>query len=141
MLANPVVVPLYADPMAWTLAFFAMGVEVAIVQRLLARTVNEASGLLGVLFAINLTTWFVFLIAVHLADGLGLNLPASITVLELLVVAAEMALLHSAMCGRLFSRNLGLRAITWRRALGVSIAGNLASIAASILVPLAVVWS
>src|SRR5262245_51858937 len=112
--------------------------EVAIEWRLLARVANGTTALQGPLFAINLTTWLAFLVAADFADRMRWSMGASIAVLEVLVVLVETVLLHSAMRGRLFTSKLRCRAITWRQALLVSIAGNVASIATSIVVPLAI---
>jgi hypothetical protein len=127
MLASPVIAPAYAEPFVWVLALVAIWAEVRAVMWLLRRAGNDVPGLLAPLFGANLTTWFVFLIAVDRADRWRLPMGWSIGVLGAFVVLVEAVLLHGAMRGRLFTCHLPVQPIGWRRALFVAAVGNLVS--------------
>lgn len=140
MLANPVVIPSYADPIIWAFALLAMCFEVWVVLQLLRRMHQNVKGLSGPLGVINLTTWFPFLVAMdHIVPAHGPAMTATIVALELAIVGIEAILIHALMRGRFFARGLSCRPISWRDALRVSFLGNLASVAMSIAVPLLVV--
>jgi hypothetical protein len=140
MLANPVVIPAYADPVIWVLAFVAMWAEVRSVLWVMRRLGSDVRGLLAPIFAINIATWFSFLIAVHWVDRAGLPIAFALTSLEVVVVVIEAALLHSATRGRVFTRGLPCTPLTWPRAVLVSFAGNVVSVAVSIVLPIGLVW-
>jgi len=127
MLANPVVVPAYSEPFVWGLALVAIWAEVRAVLWLLRRAGNDVPALQAPLFGVNLTTWFVLLIALDRADRWQLPMGWTIAALEVVVVLVEAVLLHAATRGRLFTRDLPVRPIGWGRALAVSLLGNLVS--------------
>lgn len=135
MLANPVIQPAYAEPLIWVLALVAMACEVQVVTWLLRRIGRASPQLQAPLFAINFTTWFVFLVAIDAADRARWPMGPAIAALELAVVLVEAVLLHSAMRGRLFTGKLGLQPVTSAQALWLSFAGNLTSVAVSLAVP------
>jgi len=136
MLANPVVVPMYAEPVVWGFAIVAMAAEVRTVLWLLRRMRRDVAGLAAPLFLTNLTTWLPFLVAVDsLPARSGLGLTLSIGGLELAVIVVETFLLRALCAGRLFARNPRCGTVTLRQALGLSFAGNLASIVTSMLLP------
>jgi hypothetical protein len=136
LLSNPVVVASHADPLVWGIAFVAMLCEVRVDLWMLRRLGRTSPGLVGPLYAINITTWFAFLIAADLADRARLPMGPAIAALEVAVVLVETVLIDSALRGRLFTRGLGLAPVTWPRALLVSFAGNVVSVAVSVAVPL-----
>jgi hypothetical protein len=136
VLANPVVILASADPTDWAIALLALVAEVRADLWMLRRLGRGSRGLWGPLCAINLTTWFAFLIAVDIADRARWPMGFTIGALEAAVVLVEMVLIHSAMRGRLFTRGLGLVPLTWSQALLVSFVGNLVSVAISLAVPL-----
>src|SRR5262245_57284347 len=137
MLANPVVVPPYADPRVWGFALLAMWAEVYTVMGLLRRFGSGSQRLLAPLVGINLATWMLFLVGVDCADRCQLPMVTAITVLEGLVVLVEAVLLHAMTRVRLFSRGVRCEPLTWSRAFFVSLVGNLVSIAVSIALPCA----
>jgi hypothetical protein len=136
VIANPIVVPAHAHPIVWVVALVAIWAEVRVEMAVLRRFGRTAPQLFAPLFALNLTTWFVFLIAVDAVDRAKWPMPGSIIALELAVVLIDAVLIHSAMHGRLFTRGLRLTPISGENALGVSFVGNLVSVAISLLVPL-----
>ena len=138
MIANPVVNPAYADPIIWGVALIAMWAEVRTVLWVMRGFGSDVRGLLAPLFAMNITTWFAFLIAVDHVLAWPLPRAPSITLLEVAVVLVEAALLHSATRGRLFTRGLPCTPLTWPRALLVSLAGNVVSVSVSIVAPLVI---
>ena len=140
MLANPVVVPIYADPITWGIAICALCVEVWVVLQLLRRMHQNVKGLDGWLGVLNLVTWIPFLIAVdRLVPSSTAGAIAVIAGLEVAVIAVEAVLLHGLLRGKLFAHGLPCRPIGWRDALRISFLGNLASIAVSIGVPMLLV--
>ena len=139
MIANPVVNPAYADPLLWGVALLAMWAEVRTVLWSMRRLGSDVRGLLAPLFAMNITTWFAFLIAIDGVHRWPLPEVLSITLLEVGVVLVETALLHSATRGRLFTRGLPCTPLTWPRALLVSFAGNAVSVAVSVVIPYAII--
>lgn len=138
---NPVVVPAHAHPVVWAIAIVAMLCEVRVDLWMLRRLGRASPGLVAPLYVINITTWFAFLIAADLADDAHLPMGLAIAALEVGVVLVETVLIHSALRGRLFTRNLGLAPVTWPQALLVSFAGNVVSIAVSLAVPLTLLLS
>ena len=134
MLANPILVPAYAEPIVWVFALAAMCAEVHTAQWVMQRLGSDVRGLFAPLLGMNLVTWFVFLVAVDRATRWPLPEWLSITLLEVAVVLVETALLHSATRGRLFTRGLPCTELSWPRALLVSFAGNLMSVLVSVAV-------
>lgn len=137
MLADPVVVPLYADWTVWVFALLAIWAEVRTVMSLLRRSGSESQRLLAPLVGMNLATWTLFLVGVDCADRCQLPMVPAIAVLEVLVVLAETGMLHAMTRGRLFSRGVRCKPLTWSRAFFVSLVGNLVSVVVSIALPYA----
>lgn len=139
MLANPVVVPLYAPWEVWALAGVAMWAEIGSEVSLLRR-MGWATGAKRPLVLINLATWLSFLLAVDWFSRQnlrGAHMVAAISGLEAFVVIAE-ALLMRAMIGRVpgaprHPPGLG-------QALAVSLVGNLVSIVTGIALPVVFFW-
>jgi hypothetical protein len=140
MLANPVVLPAYANPLVWTIALLALLAEVAVARALLARRGCRHASITHVLVFLNLGTWMAFLVAMELADrwrwleGTA-RAVTTIGLLELGVVLVEGHLLREMARGRLFSRDFGGAALGLGQALWVSLCANLVSIAISVAVP------
>lgn len=133
ILANPIVIPAYADPLDWVVAIFAMWVEMRTVIYLLGRRGNEDIGFQRPVLLANLATWLTFLVAVEwLVDRSGWNEWATISALELLIVIVEALLIRSASKGRFFSRHLRRTPLSFRPTLIVSLAGNSVSIIVSV---------
>lgn len=133
MFANPILVPSYANPFLWGLAILAMMIEVRTVAWLLRRMGRNVDRVKGPLGLLNLATWFPFLVAMDRAPAdTALQFTASVTVLEIVVMVVETFLIRELCAGRLFLREPACGTVTLRQAIGLSIAGNLASIAASV---------
>ncbi len=140
MLANPVVIPAYADPITWGIAVLAICVEIAVAQFTLRRFGLSDPHFAGPLFVINICTWFPFLVAVdafHIrADARG---APWLLGLEAMVVVVETALLYQACRGRFFSARTKWSPLSVRQAAWVSLVGNAVSAGVSVLVPVALV--
>lgn len=129
MLPNPIVVPAYADPSAWIFGFIGMAAEIAVVQRLLRRHGEVDPHSAGRLFVANVVTWGAFLVAVDRIDaGPGDVEPWHFALLEVGVVLAEALILQGlARRGLLLVKRASLE-LRLRRALLVSLLGNVVSI-------------
>lgn len=137
MLANPVVVPAYADPLLWCLAFLAMWAEIRTEAALLRRS-GWSNDVLGSLLLINIMTWVVFLFALD-TIATGSTPPVQPTILlEAGVVVAEGVLLWSAL--KLRARTGAGPALSLARVFAISAVGNLVSILVSIALPMALLW-
>ncbi|MBK8100978.1 MAG: hypothetical protein IPK26_28175 [Planctomycetes bacterium] len=140
MLANPIIIPAYADPFLWTVALLAMWAEVETEARLLRRF-GWIAGVVPRLLLINVATWLVFLCVLAWLSGRGLlyrpwpAVAGVIAGLEGCIVLVEAVLL------RLMIRRADVQGtrIPLRQAATASLLGNLVSIAAS-LVPVATIW-
>jgi hypothetical protein len=122
MLANPVIIPAYANPLMWAVALLAIWGEIATTTALLRR--HAAQGLARALFVFNAATWFAFLVAVDRLDAAGVKSFWSIAELEGAVVVVETGLLWIALRSRaLAPRPVGL--LTVLRAVFV---GNVVSV-------------
>ncbi len=133
MLANPVLIPAYADPFHWFVALIAMGCELGLVYFLLRRRGIETNALGISLFVMNIVTWFCFLFAVDTWHGYsGMIDMNKIALLELVVVVTEAYLINQATSGRFFSRNQSSGAVGFGRALFVSMLGNSLSVVVSV---------
>jgi len=133
MLANPIVVPIYAEPLVWCFAIVAMLIEVNTVAWLLRRTGRTVDRVKGPLGLLNLATWFPFLVAMdRVPDDSPLQFCSWVAGLEVAVIAVETVLIRELCAGRLFLRDPGCGTVTFREAFGLSVAGNLASIAFSV---------
>lgn len=64
MLANAIVVPAYADPITWAIALVGALCEVSTVCRLLVRWGKHVDRVAQPLWAIQVSTWLPFLVAV-----------------------------------------------------------------------------
>lgn len=131
MLANPIVLPPYADPLAWLIAGLAMWAEIDTEQRALWRIARTPRLLGEVLVLVNGTTWLAFFLCVHLLGETGRLTVASLVVLELAVVVAETFLIRAATRGQLFVRHHELRPIALRQACRIALVGNVVSLVVS----------
>lgn len=138
MLANPVVIPAYADPLIWGIALLAIFAEIAVAQFTLRRFGLSDPHFAGPLFVINICTWFPFLVAV---DAFYLRADAHgapwLLGLEAMVVVVETALLYQACRGRFFSARTKWSPVSMRQAAWVSLLANAVSAGVSVLVPVA----
>jgi len=140
MLANPVVIPAYADPISWGIALLATFMEIAVAQFMLRRFGLSDPHFAGPLFVINICTWFPFLVAVdqfHVRADAG-GAPWLLG-FEALVVVAETAFLYLACRGRFFSARTKWSPLSVRQAAWVSLLANAVSAGVSLLVPVALV--
>lgn len=134
MLANPILIPMYADPISWGIALLAVWAEVTVARAMLRRFGLTDVRFARPLYVINLSTWFAFLVAVDHwlvwpdADGI----PA-LAALEAAVVVVETILIFQACRGRCFSSRTDWRPLGVRQVAMVSLLANATSIAASLL--------
>jgi len=136
MLANPILLPAWADPFNVVIASVSMGAEIVAALAALRRLGRNRSGFVVPLIAINVTTWIPFLVAIELLIARsGWDRVTTIVGLELLVVLVEAALLRRASSGRVFSSRSRCALLGRREALLVSTLGNLVSIAVSLGIP------
>jgi hypothetical protein len=131
MLANPIILPPYADPISWLIAGVAMWAEIDTEQRALWRLAKVPRLLGGVLVLVNCTTWLLFFLSIHLLGQAERLTVTSLIALELLVVVAETLLIRAATRGQLFVRHHQLRPIGVRQACHVALIGNLVSLTVS----------
>ena len=134
MLANPILLPAYADPFHWGWAIVAIIIEVALARALLRRLGFADPRVVGRLVVINLVSWGLFLAALARLDVRAESGNAAwFAVLELLVVIVEAGLILVAI-SRAFSSASGqpspLR--LWQVAC-VSLCANLVSAAMSLV--------
>ena len=141
MLANPVVIPVYADPIVWSIGALGLVVEISLVARLIVAGRLQGSRVTDIVVLLNLLTWIAFLIAVDqlvapATDGVVLTL----TALELAVVVVE-AIALRILTHRRWPETVGpFRRLGFVAAFGVSLLGNVVSIAVSAAFPLAI-WA
>jgi len=136
MLANPVVIPAYADPIIWVVALVAMWAEIGTEVAMLRRQ-TATIGLARTLLLINIMTWLAFLMAVDSLARHGSRLGWGIAGLEVVVVVSESILLWTVLRSGSRGRQhppLGLLRVMW-----VALVGNLVSIAIS-MAPVALLW-
>ncbi|MFO1076396.1 MAG: hypothetical protein U1E73_01570 [Planctomycetota bacterium] len=137
MLANPIIVPVYADPITWGMALIAVLAEIVAAQVVLRRFGLTDPRFATPLFVVNVATWFPFLVAV---DLLQLRYDAhaipAYTVLELMVVVIEAFLIRSATRGQFFSSRFRCVPMDLKRSMMVSVVGNSVSVGVSLLLPL-----
>lgn len=134
MLANPVLIPMYADPISWGIALLAVWAEVTVAQAMLRRFGLTDVRFARPLYVINLSTWFAFLVAVDhwLVYPKAGGIPVLVA-LEALVVVVETILIFQACQGRCFSSHTEWRPLGVRQVATVSLVANATSIAASLL--------
>jgi hypothetical protein len=137
LLPNPVVVPAYANPVVWVIAFVAMWAEIRTECAMLRRW-GWGKDVLGTLLLVNLLTWLSFLVAMDRLEGEDLSPVWTVSFLEAGVVAVEAALTWAALKSR--ARAARGRAISWRGAFGVSFVGNQVSVLISITLEMGFAW-
>lgn len=142
MLANPIVIPIYAVPLTWAVAAVAMWAEIAAIQALLRRMGLDVAGLEGRLLVIQICTWVPFLIGVDWASSVAPGREGwPILALELAVVVVETPLLVLAVRGWSAATRRPAASMTWTRALLASVVGNFVSAAVSLGGPLVLIWA
>lgn len=134
MLANPILLPAYADPINWGMALVAMLAEISAARAMMRRFGFVDPRLATWLFAVNLATWVPFLVAV---ERLRLSYSAesipAFALLEIAVMMVETVLIRLLASG--LSARVGSGALSLRRSLAVSVVGNSVSIAVSLTLP------
>ena len=131
MLANPIVVPAYANLVVWGMAMISILVEIRTALFLLRRMKRNVIGFGVPLFVINMVTWLPFLVVLdrlpRMSDTMWV---VTVAALEALIVVIEGRLILAATRGQFFCRNLPCRAIRPGQAMYVSLTANLVSIVA-----------
>lgn len=134
MLANPVVLPEYANPLVWSLAAIAMLAEIRTEVGMLRR-LGWTADVWPSLLLVNGMTWLAFLIGIdRLGDGV-LPIAWTVALLEAAVVVVEALSIWWSL--RLRASAGAGPALSLAAAFAVSALGNLVSIAASIALPAA----
>lgn len=136
MLANPVVIPIYANPLTWVVAAIAILIEVRVWLIVLRRLGSNVSGLETPLAVVQLVTWVPFLFAVDAIPPTTEHVGWQIAALEVSVVLVEVPLVLAAARGWFVRPRLPSADMTWIQALVASFAGNLASVTFSLGIPL-----
>ena len=139
MLANGVVLPVYASPITWWIAAIAMLLEIGVVEKLLRRAGQDRKGLTGALVLIQLLTWIPFLRAADEVLRRFENPWLWVVGLEVVVVLIEAPMLAVAVRGWLFRRHPTSGTISWKQAFVASFLGNLTSVAVSVGAPVAAI--
>lgn len=137
MLANPILVPAYADPIHWAIALFAMGAEIA-TELAMLRRIGLAADLRRLLVLFNCMTWLAFLIALDAWGGGGIPLIWTVTLLEVAVVVVEALLLWCAL--RMVARCGSGAEVAITRLIAIATTGNLVSILASLAIGTTIGW-
>lgn len=142
VLANPVALPAYADPLLWGIAIVALFFEVWATLRVLRRFGLVDPDFAGPLAMINLCTWIPFLIALDAIDAWPDDrLLLGVVVLELAVFAVETVLLYHAVRGRFFSSRTQFVPLGVRPCALAAAVGNAVSLAVSAALPAAIYLS
>lgn len=136
---NPVVVPIWADPMVWGTAALGMAAEIAVVQQLLRRHGDVTPHAAGPLFVANTCTFTLFVLWVHLfSQEEGPAIWLHVVWLEIAVILVEAQILGwLVQTGRVF-RDRASVTLTVRQALGLSLCGNATSTVGPFLIGLLV---
>lgn len=137
MLANPIVVPAYADPIHWGIALLAMGAEIATEVAMLRRA-GCAVDLRRLLVLVNCMTWLAFLIALDAWGPGGIPLIWAVTLLEVAVVAVEALLLWCAL--RVVARCGAGAEVSIARVIAIATTGNLVSVLVSLALGTTIGW-
>lgn len=131
LLANPIVLPMYANPGVWLFAVFAICVEILVVMEVLQLAGLRPKGLELPLLIVQMTTWLPFLIAMEWSERLAIHPAVATTVLECAVIAAEVPLIRAASRGWFRLPGLPKGEVSRSMAFRASLLGNLVSIAVS----------